>query len=201
MPREESGIVNAELFAPPAPKKRYRTGMFDPPWWESGGGKIKRGAQRHYPLMKTKAICALPVGDLFEPDAHLYLWVTNNFLEDGFEVIKAWGFKFVTCITWGKMKDGKLQRGLGQYFPGASEQLLFCKRGSLPYRIDPVSGKRAQALSLQLAPRGRHSEKPEIFRGIIERVSEGPYLEGFARTKAPGWDSWGNEVTNDVELQ
>ena len=25
----------------------------DPPWYETGGGKIKRGADRHYDLVKT----------------------------------------------------------------------------------------------------------------------------------------------------
>lgn len=66
----------------------------DPPWNEAGGGKIKRGADRHYPLMRTKEIIALPVMDLAADNAHLYLWVTNNFLPDGLEVMKAWGFEY-----------------------------------------------------------------------------------------------------------
>ena len=36
--------------------KKYQTILADPPWNEQGGGKIKRGADRHYPLMKTKDI-------------------------------------------------------------------------------------------------------------------------------------------------
>ena len=38
------------------PDKKYKTIYADPPWREQGGGKIKRGADRHYPLMKTKDI-------------------------------------------------------------------------------------------------------------------------------------------------
>lgn len=38
---------------------KYRTIYADPPWMETGGGRIKRGADRHYSLMKTKDIAAL----------------------------------------------------------------------------------------------------------------------------------------------
>ena len=77
--------------------KKYKTIYADPPWMEHGGGKIKRGADRHYPLMKTKEIMALPVPDLVDPEGcHLYLWTTNNFLPDALEVVHAWGFEYVT---------------------------------------------------------------------------------------------------------
>lgn len=33
----------------------------DLPWYEIGGGKIKRGADRHYSLMKTNDICNLQI--------------------------------------------------------------------------------------------------------------------------------------------
>lgn len=181
---------------------KYSTVLADPPWQESGGGKIKRGADRHYPLMSIEAICALPVSALAEPNAHLYLWATNNFLERAFEVIKAWGFRYVTCVTWGKYDfvTGKMNVGLGQYFRGSSEQLLFAVRGRVPYRINPETQKRAQGRTLVLEPRGEHSAKPAVFRRIIERVSPGPYLELFARERVPGWDAWGNEVESSVTI-
>jgi N6-adenosine-specific RNA methylase IME4 len=71
------------------PTKKYKTIYADPPWMERGGGKIKRGADRHYDLMKTKDIVALPVTDLAEDNAHLYLWTTNNFLPDALTVMAA----------------------------------------------------------------------------------------------------------------
>ena len=46
------------------PKNKYKTIYADPPWPEQGGGKIKRGADRHYPLMPVKEIIELPVGEL-----------------------------------------------------------------------------------------------------------------------------------------
>jgi len=180
------------------PRKLYSTILADPPWQERGGGRVKRGADRHYPLLSVDEICALRVSELAASDAHLYLWATNNFLEEAFRVVRAWRFRFVTCITWGKVSNGRIQTGLGQYFRGASEQLLFCSRGHLPYRKQPAgsanAGKRAQGATLVLEPRGKHSAKPERFRQMIELVSPGPYLELFARSTAPGWDSWGNQV-------
>jgi N6-adenosine-specific RNA methylase IME4 len=174
----------------------YKTIYADPPWSEIGGGVICRGAQAHYPLMKTRDICALQVegryvASLAEANSHLYLWVTNNKLLDGLEVIKAWGFTYKTMITWAKDRFG-----LGQYYRGQTEHCLFAVRGVLPYRVRE-EGIRAQGRTLIDgfdAPRGEHSAKPEVMRKWIEAVSHPPYLELFARVKTEGGDSWGNEI-------
>jgi N6-adenosine-specific RNA methylase IME4 len=173
---------------------RYSTILADPPWNERGGGKIKRGADRHYKLLKTEEIISLPVASLAEDNAHLYLWVTNGHLPDGLRVMDAWGFRYKTNIAWAKDRFG-----LGQYFRGQHELCLFGVRGNIPYRTRR-DGKRAQGRTLITAPRGEHSEKPEELRNMIELVSPGPYLELFARQKYPGWDSWGDEVKSDVEM-
>ncbi len=175
---------------------KYRTIYADPPWMERGGGKIKRGADRHYPLMKTSEIIAMApqIWELAEEDAHLYLWVTNNFLPDGLKVMEAWGFRYVTMVTWLKDKPG-----LGQYFRGITESCLFGVRGHLPYKI--LDGHRQQGLTGFTAPRTEHSKKPEEMRRMIERVSYGPYLELFSREDHEGWDVWGNEVKPDIELK
>jgi hypothetical protein len=128
--------VIAPKVAAPLRAGEYQTLMADPPWLERGGGQIKRGADRHYPLMSTRDICLLPVRQWAGPNAHLYLWVTNNFLPDGLEVMAAWGFRYVTKIDWFKSSDPNdaiaegsaldaadrdLQIGLGQYFRGCTE--------------------------------------------------------------------------------
>ena len=138
--------------------KKYKTIYADPPWMEKGGGKIKRGADRHYELMKTKDIMALPIANLAEENCHLYLWTTNNFLLDAFKVMAAWGFKYKTKITWVKAEqtsDGtyKLQNaGLGQYFRGLDEVCLFGVKGCLPYKLK--DNKRQQGKTVVLSPRG-----------------------------------------------
>lgn len=170
------------------PDKKYKTIYADPPWPERGGGKIKRGADRHYALMSIKEITALPVEDLAEPDGcHLYLWATNNFLEQAYAVCRGWGFRPVTLITWAKDRIG-----LGQYFRGQTEHCIFAVRGTLPYKI--LDGKRQQGTTLIQEPKREHSRKPEKMREYIEKVSYAPRIELFAREKFDGWDCWGNEA-------
>jgi len=152
-----------------------------------GGGRLKRGADRHYPLMKTKDIMALPVRMIADDNCHLYLWATNNHLQDAFSVMGAWGFEYKTMITW--LKDKK---GLGQYFRGKTEHCLFGVRGNLPYKT--MDGKRCQGVTGFFAPRREHSRKPEEMRAMIELVSYEPRIELFARERFDGWDCWGNEV-------
>ena len=98
----------------------YRTILADPPWNERGGGKVKRGADRHYPLLRTAEIIEVMQAQLaardIAPDAHLYLWVTNNYLPDGLRVMEALGFTYKTNIVWAKHRAG-----LGQYFRGKHE--------------------------------------------------------------------------------
>ena len=72
----------------PFPNKKYKTIYADPAWNEGGGGKIKRGADKHYPLMKTEDIKKLPVKDIADDDCWLFMWVTNNFLKDGPSKVK-----------------------------------------------------------------------------------------------------------------
>lgn len=174
----------------------YKTIYADPPWMERGGGKIKRGAGRHYSLMKTTDIESFLVDNkienLISPNAHLYLWVTNNFLADGLAVIKAWGFTYKTIITW--HKEGNV--GLGQYYRGRTEHCLFASRGVMPYKT--IEGKRAQGQTGFIAPRGKHSEKPETMRLMIEKVSYPPFLELFARKAVVGWDCRGDEIDKNV---
>lgn len=170
---------------------KYKTIYADPPWNESGGGKIKRGADAHYTLMKTKDIVAMKneVVEYADENCHLYLWVTNNHLQDGLDVMREWGFRYVTTITW--MKD---RQGLGQYYRGLTEHCLFGVKGMLSYKINEESGKRMQGRTGFIASRGKHSEKPEEMREMIERVSYEPRLEMFARRYTDGWDVVGDEV-------
>jgi len=166
---------------------RYKTVLADPPWPERGAGKIKRGADRHYKLMTIKDITEYMKQLPYDDNCHLYMWVTNNYLKDGIQIINDIGFRYITNIVW--MKD---RFGLGQYYRGQHELLLFAVKGRLPYRSKSET-------SVIIAKRRKHSEKPKEQYKKIEAVSHSPYLEVFARKKREGWDSWGDEVDKSYE--
>jgi putative methyltransferase len=167
-------------------KRKFRTILADPPWPRQGG-------EQHYSTMSLEQIKAMPVADLAEDDAHLWLWTTNALLRDAYEVAEAWGFTVRSPLTWVKFRLGLSS----QYqLRNATEQLLFCTRGQAPVNF------RSQPTWLQ-APVQEHSRKPAEQFAIIERVSSGPYLELFARRRPESradWSVWGNEIESDVQI-
>jgi N6-adenosine-specific RNA methylase IME4 len=172
---------------------KYRTIVADPPWAyaRSTGLGGARAAADNYPVMSNDEIAALPVRDLADDSAHLYLWVTNPRLyreaSDGVGpdgIMAAWGFRFVTVLTWHKLGAP----GMGWYFRGDTEHVLFGVRGSAPIRPEVRESNHFAA------HRQEHSRKPDRFYELVERVSPGPYLELFARRRRYGWDVWGNEA-------
>ena len=169
---------------------KYKTVYADPPWHESGGGHIKRGADRHYKLMKTDEIIALKemVKNITDDNAHLYLWVTNNYLKDGLRVMEEWGFRYITNLVWVKPSFG-----LGQYFRGQHEICLFGVKGKLLSQA-----KVRNVPSVVLAPKTVHSKKPSKMYEYIEITSPEPRIELFARNKREGWDVWGDQVPKDA---
>jgi N6-adenosine-specific RNA methylase IME4 len=190
----------------------YRTIVADPPWrysnargtqTRSARGRRAVTAEDNYPTMTNEEIAALPVREWADDAAHLYLWVTNPRLYGGrgrkgdgaaiepIDIMEAWGFEYVTCLTWVKLGAP----GLGFYFRGMTEHVLFGVRGGLTIPTD------ARESNVITAPRGRHSEKPDRFYELVERVSPGPYLEMFARRRRYGWDVWGNEAPEEAASQ
>ena len=161
----------------------------DPPWNIAQLGA--RGASQHYEVMSLDRIKALPVDKLAAENSTLLLWVTNAALPAGLEVMKAWGFRYITNVVW-----DKYYMGLGNYFRGSHEILLHGVRGKAPFKF------RGQRSTL-LFPRQDHSRKPEEMIPLIERVLDGPYLELFARQRPNShkdWSIWGNEVDSDITI-
>lgn len=156
----------------------FTTITVDPPWRYDNTAS-RGAAEDHYHTMAIAELAEveIPAAD----DAHLYLWVTNNFFREAFALLDAWEFEHKTVLTWVKP-----QMGMGNYFRSATEHVLFATRGSLPtLRSDVVNWFQAD--------RQRHSQKPDSFYDLVEQCSPGPYLEMFARRRRPGWASWGNE--------
>ncbi len=177
--------------------KYYRTIVADPPWEMPTGGKYsgsgrwrKPPSELPYETMPLDEIRALPVADLAEPDAHLYLWLPNAYVEHGHDLARAWGFKPSQLLVWVKTPRGL---GLGGAFTNTAEFVLFCRRGSLP-----AHSRSDTSWFRWKRPHNNHSAKPEAFLDLVEQVSPGPYLELFARRQRLGWDTYGDEALEHV---
>lgn len=184
----------------------FSTIYMDPNWNERGGGKIKRGADRHYELATLKQIYqTIRMCELFRPadNAHLYLWVTDNFLPSGIELMRLLEFRYIRTLPWFKSKDNvsdndevwiesedELQMGIGQYFRGCTEILLFGVRG----KGYAVCTNKKNIRNAIVGRRTNHSRKPESAYEKIEARSKGPYLEMYATRYRKGWTSWGDRL-------
>jgi len=167
---------------------------WDPPWDfndKKTGGNFTSGAKQQYETMALSAIQQLPVQAVTSHQAVLFLWVPTALkFTHGYTTGVAWGFEYVTTVYWDKTPDKRL--GMGHWFRNQVEELLVFKRG----QVRPF---HCQLPNIIHAPRERHSRKPEAFRRLIHEATGEPSkyrnVEGFARVKASGWTSWGNEVT------
>lgn len=184
------------------PELRYRTIVADPPWIQKAGplwdgrGKDSKTLRNYgtktnsktrelpYPQMSVDEICNIDVRSFSADNAHLYLWATNKYLEQGFDVCRAWGFRPVQTLVWAKKPRGM---GLGGTFVQTTEFIIFARRGSLP------ASRRIETSWWEIQRTYAHSIKPDFFMDIVEQVSPGPYLEMFSRRARLGWDTWGNE--------
>ena len=187
---------------------KYRTIVADPPWAYAEGWPTDSTSERSafrrpgvavntrrrsalpYPSMTVDSISALPVSDMAEDDAHLFLWTTNRYLRQSYAVVEAWGFRPSQILTWCKSRRGI---GPGGLFSSTSEFVVYARRGK------PSHTSRFDSTWFEL-PRAEHSRKPDAFLDIVEGLVSGPYLEMFARRQRLGWDTWGNEALNHVEI-
>lgn len=172
----------------------FSTILVDPPWrFQNRTGKVapEHRRLRRYDTMSFEDICNLPVEVHANCPSHLYLWTPNALLQEGLDVMKAWGFQYKTNIVWHKIrKDGGPDgRGVGFYFRNVTELLLFGIKG----KMRTLSPARSQ-VNLIATRKREHSRKPQESYELIEQCSPGPYLELFAREEVEGWTQWGDEL-------
>lgn len=177
----------------------YRIIYADPPWsYRDSANAGKRGAVHKYQTMSLPDICALDVLSLAAPDCLLAMWWVPPMPTEALRVVETWGFMLKTMkgFTWHKRtKHGKSHFGMGHWTRANTEDCLFAVRGN-PKRI--AAGVR----QFVDAPIGCHSEKPGVVRErLIELMGDIPRVELFAKTIAPGWSAWGNEIESNVRLK
>jgi len=190
--------------------KKYKIIYADPPWqYKDKSSAGKRGVHYKYPLMDIEDIKNLPIKNIIDNDCILFLWVTFPLLQEGLDVISAWGFSYKTCgFTWIKSnkREGSNQPklfdtglddfiGMGNWTRSNAELCLIGVKGKL---------KRINTNIRQILyhPIMKHSKKPPIVRDkIVKLCGDLPRCELFARQKTEDWDIWGNEIENDIEIK
>lgn len=177
--------------------RKYKTIVADPPWkygkWGKGSNNCVLDGKKQnvdiplpYPSMTVEQIASLPVALIADENCELYLWTTQKYLPQSFEVLKSWGFKYKQILTWCKAPMGTGQGGL--YCP-TTEFILLGRKGKMP-----IGKTRKDSTWWQVKRTGKHSKKPEFFQDLIEQQTDAPRVELFARRQREGWFVWGNEV-------
>lgn len=180
------------------PTGTYAAVVIDPPW-DYGPERARIGARRrrnlaadaHYATMTVDELAELPVGGLLEPGGHLWVWITNTGLVEGWHVglLEAWGVRPVTVLTW--VKQGAPT--LGRYARGTTEHVVLAVAGWGGVPESPLPGTHFEA------GKGAHSVKPACLADMVEDLKPGgPWCELFARQIRLGWDSWGHGYKTEV---
>lgn len=202
---------------------KYNLIYADPPWQYSNQA-TRAATKNHYPTMTFQELKSLDIKSIADDNSMLVMWYTAAFASEAIEIAKAWGFtiKNMKLFTWVKLnknyhqnitksmkKSGcmnaddvfnlisdQLRFGLGNYTRANSEDCLIAVRGKGIQRINKSVSQ------IILAPIGEHSAKPPEARDrIVQLYGDIPRVELFARQNVTGWDAWGNECKNDIELQ
>lgn len=186
----------------PLPSGPYGCIDADPPWsWVSYAGKGSaphRTEEAPYEVMSLDELRTLPVADVAAKNCVLHMWVIGSHLDQAIELGRAWGFEFksdgLVWVKTGKNDPAVRPISMGKWFRKQVEYSLLFTRGK-PSRLDAgVRQLIETGDNVIYASRREHSRKPDEAYDRIQRLSEGPYLELFARQQRDGWDSWGNET-------
>jgi N6-adenosine-specific RNA methylase IME4 len=162
--------------APPVlPTGPFQVIVADPPWQYESGNSLP------YPTMAIEDIKAMPVDEIADENAILWLWTTNAHLRVAFEVVDAWGFEYKALLTW--VKD---RMGTGEWLRGQTEHCVLAARGKPVF----LHGNHSTALE---AARREHSRKPEEFYAMVEEICPGAKLEMFCRQGRNGWQVFGDQ--------
>lgn len=189
---------------------KYQIIYADPPW-EYSDKRINHGGME-YPTMKTKDIQELPIKEIADNNCILFIWATFPNIKEVFKVIDSWGFYYKTLgFSW--IKTNKRQQlNQASFFPGEDIDdffgIGFYTKSNCEVCLIGLKGEANKLIidnsvsSTIISPRGIHSKKPDEVRDrIIKLCGNRPRIELFARQKIEGWDSWGNEIENDIIIK
>jgi len=180
--------------------KKYQIIYADPPWKMRYTIGLKDGfhvRDMPYPQMTIDDIKKLPIKEITDTDAILFLWCIDAYIPEIKNIMESWGFKYITVgFVWNKTTpSGGVNAIVSQYTRKSCEMCYIGRKGKMlvknPCGTDQYIGQQKR----------KHSQKPDDIKDrIVQLVGDLPRIELFARQKTEGWDVWGNEVKSDIEL-
>jgi len=188
--------------------KKYQIIYADPPWSyyndscaHSNCTTIKGMRRPPYSVLSSEKIGDLPIKEITDKNAILFIWTTDYHLSRCIEIMNKWGFEYKTIgFVWQKLNKINLNPVcfMGAYtMKSGIELCLLGTRGKNAHKLV----KNHSVRSFMRFKRMAHSEKPlEVKYRITQLVGDLPRIELFARQKTEGWDVWGNEVESDIDL-
>ncbi len=162
----------------PLPQGPFRIGVIDPPWlYQDESYSLSREGVVPYPVTSVEEIMATPVTSIMHPDSLLWMWTTNRHLVGGeaSQILKHWGFRPVSLLTWAKERAGT-----GVWLRGQTEHAVLAVRGK------PIQPLKPESTLLRAPCTGTHSTKPDAFYELVERICPGSKVEIFARRPRTG---------------
>lgn len=185
-------------------EKKYSIIYADPPWHYSSRSHQDSGRGfsdlKPYPTLNQDSLKKMggAVSEISETNAACFMWVTDSHLKEGIQLLESWGFQYKTiAFVW--IKNYKSGRRCVNFAPWTLKSSEICLLG--------IRGKMSQhkisnnVYQLVEAERTSHSKKPDQVRDrIVQLFGDIPRVELFARQASTGWDVWGNEIPNDIEL-
>lgn len=158
--------------------------VMDVPWQynnKNTGGTLLSGSDKKYPTMSLKQLEDLKsyLNKVMKDNCVIFFWITNPFLEEGLHLVKHYGFKYKSLITW--VKNGK---GLGYWYRGNTEHMIVGIKGKL-------KAFHSQNINVFHADTKQHSQKPmksyELIMDAVRTIPDCKVLEIFARKQYRDW--------------
>lgn len=176
---------------------KYKIIYADPPWQYDDKSMNRGGAERHYKTTANNELCSIDVASVCDDDCIIFMWATFPKMQEALDLMAAWGFTYKTnAFTWVKKNkvSDSLFWGMGRWTRSNAEVCLLGVRGN-PKRLDMGVHSVVES-SIR-----RHSEKPPEVRDLIIRlIGDLPRLEMFARCAPEGWDVFGDEAPNSINI-
>ena len=165
---------------------KFATVVVDPPWFTKG--RHTPGSEPEYykhRLMTDAEIQALPIPEILQDDAFVFLWTFNKHLPAAHQILQGWGLEFMFEMTW--IKNTSPQPAT---WPNINSEMVLVGRKGMPRFIDTKAFKTAnewRRTGLE------HSQKPPEFYELLARVSPVPRIDVFNRRVITGFHGWGAE--------